>query len=173
VAEGIERNLVLLGATGIEDKLQDGVPETIVKLSEAGIKIWVLTGDRQETAINIGYASGQLTADTNVVVLNASNPGAVKRRIEKAIERLSKSPNTVRELLFSGLCLLACSLTRSYATGLAPHTENGSGDRRRDVDLGVGARHTQAVPGAMPGLPGGDLLSRVAAAKGRGGAARA
>lgn len=57
-AEEIERDLILLGATGIEDKLQDGVPETIVKLSNAGIKIWVLTGDRQETAINIGYASG-------------------------------------------------------------------------------------------------------------------
>jgi len=57
-AERIEKNLILLGATGIEDKLQEGVPETIAQLSRAGIKIWVLTGDRQETAINIGYASG-------------------------------------------------------------------------------------------------------------------
>ncbi|CAG8848540.1 7449_t:CDS:1, partial [Racocetra persica] len=53
-AEMIEKNLFLLGATAIEDKLQEGVPETIHTLQQAGIKIWVLTGDRQETAINIG-----------------------------------------------------------------------------------------------------------------------
>ncbi|GMF08185.1 unnamed protein product [Ambrosiozyma monospora] len=52
-AELIEKDLFLLGATAIEDKLQDGVPETISILQEAGIKVWVLTGDRQETAINI------------------------------------------------------------------------------------------------------------------------
>ncbi len=94
MAEKIEKDLVLLGATGIEDKLQDGVPETIVKLSQAGIKIWVLTGDRQETAINIGYASGQLTADTDVIVLNVPNPGATKRHVEQALARLV--PNAVR-----------------------------------------------------------------------------
>lgn len=44
------------GATAIEDKLQDGVPQTIANLALAGIKIWVLTGDKQETAINIGYS---------------------------------------------------------------------------------------------------------------------
>lgn len=37
----------LLGATAIEDKLQDGVPQTIANLALAGIKIWVLTGDKQ------------------------------------------------------------------------------------------------------------------------------
>lgn len=44
------------GSTAIEDKLQDGVPQTIANLAVAGIKIWVLTGDKQETAINIGYS---------------------------------------------------------------------------------------------------------------------
>ncbi|KAJ3046996.1 hypothetical protein HK097_000331, partial [Rhizophlyctis rosea] len=53
-AELIEKDLTLLGATAIEDKLQDGVPDTIATLMQAGIKVWVLTGDRQETAINIG-----------------------------------------------------------------------------------------------------------------------
>jgi P-type E1-E2 ATPase len=42
--------------------LQDGVPETIFKLAKAGIKIWVLTGDKQETAINIGFSCKLLTA---------------------------------------------------------------------------------------------------------------
>ncbi|EDU42693.1 plasma membrane calcium-transporting ATPase 4 [Pyrenophora tritici-repentis Pt-1C-BFP] len=53
-AELIEHDMTLLGATAIEDKLQDGVPDTIATLQSAGIKVWVLTGDRQETAINIG-----------------------------------------------------------------------------------------------------------------------
>lgn len=57
----IERDLDLLGATAIEDKLQDGVPRTIANLRTAGIKIWVLTGDKQETAINIGYSCHLLT----------------------------------------------------------------------------------------------------------------
>lgn len=54
VYEEIEKNLFLIGATAIEDKLQDGVPHTIANLALAGIKLWVLTGDKQETAINIG-----------------------------------------------------------------------------------------------------------------------
>uniref|UniRef100_A0A8C9Z9F6 Phospholipid-transporting ATPase n=1 Tax=Sander lucioperca TaxID=283035 RepID=A0A8C9Z9F6_SANLU len=52
----LETNLQLLGATGIEDRLQDGVPETIASLRMAGLQIWVLTGDKQETAVNIAYA---------------------------------------------------------------------------------------------------------------------
>ncbi|RDX84223.1 putative phospholipid-transporting ATPase 9, partial [Mucuna pruriens] len=54
VSDKIEKNLTLLGATAVEDKLQDGVPDCIDKLVQAGIQIWVLTGDKMETAINIG-----------------------------------------------------------------------------------------------------------------------
>ncbi|XP_013801370.1 phospholipid-transporting ATPase IC [Apteryx mantelli] len=66
VYEEIEKNLILLGATAIEDKLQDGVPETISKLSKAGIKIWVLTGDKKETAENIGFSCELLTDETTI-----------------------------------------------------------------------------------------------------------
>ncbi|XP_012507185.1 PREDICTED: phospholipid-transporting ATPase IC [Propithecus coquereli] len=66
VYEEIEKDLILLGATAIEDKLQDGVPETISKLAKADIKIWVLTGDKKETAENIGFACELLTEDTTV-----------------------------------------------------------------------------------------------------------
>ena len=59
----IERDLSLIGATAIEDKLQDGVPQTIANLQLAGIKVWVLTGDKQETAINIGYSCNLLNDD--------------------------------------------------------------------------------------------------------------
>lgn len=57
VAELIEKELILLGCTAIEDKLQDGVPNCIETLSRAGIKIWMLTGDKLETAINIAYGT--------------------------------------------------------------------------------------------------------------------
>lgn len=68
-AELIERNLFLLGATAIEDKLQDGVPEAIYTLQQAGIKIWVLTGDRQETAINIGLSCRLISESMSLVSL--------------------------------------------------------------------------------------------------------
>ena len=51
----IEDNLVLVGVTAIEDKLQNEVTETIQAIRDAGINLWVLTGDKVETAINIGY----------------------------------------------------------------------------------------------------------------------
>lgn len=53
VGEKIEHSFDLIGASGVEDKLQEGVPETIDRLRRAGIKIWMLTGDKRETAINI------------------------------------------------------------------------------------------------------------------------
>lgn len=66
VAELIEAELILIGCTAIEDKLQEGVPACIETLSRAGIKIWMLTGDKMETAINIAYGK---TISHGVVVL--------------------------------------------------------------------------------------------------------
>mmetsp|Transcript_23132 Transcript_23132/g.57897 ORF Transcript_23132/g.57897 Transcript_23132/m.57897 type:complete len:1024 (+) Transcript_23132:91-3162(+) len=57
VCDRMERDLELLGCSAIEDRLQDGVPETIAYLMQAGIKVWVITGDKEETAINIGYST--------------------------------------------------------------------------------------------------------------------
>jgi P-type E1-E2 ATPase len=66
VAAMVETDLTILGATAIEDKLQLGVPETIASLAAAGIKTWVLTGDKVETAINIGYSCRLLTTSMDV-----------------------------------------------------------------------------------------------------------
>uniref|UniRef100_A0A2K6FY14 Phospholipid-transporting ATPase n=1 Tax=Propithecus coquereli TaxID=379532 RepID=A0A2K6FY14_PROCO len=63
-------NLQLLGATAIEDKLQDQVPETIETLMKADIKIWILTGDKQETAINIGHSCKLLKKNMGMIVIN-------------------------------------------------------------------------------------------------------
>ena len=71
-AELIERDLLLLGATAIEDKLQVGVPEAIATLARANLSIYVLTGDKQETAINIGYACSLLTDKMQKMIVNAA-----------------------------------------------------------------------------------------------------
>uniref|UniRef100_A0A452IUF9 Phospholipid-transporting ATPase n=1 Tax=Gopherus agassizii TaxID=38772 RepID=A0A452IUF9_9SAUR len=71
--EEIEKDLMLLGATAIEDKLQDGVPQTIETLTKARIKIWVLTGDKQETAVNIGYSCNMLHDDMEDVFIIEGN----------------------------------------------------------------------------------------------------
>lgn len=52
----MERDLLLIGCTAVEDKLQDKVPEVIANLIEANIKVWMLTGDKLETAENIGFS---------------------------------------------------------------------------------------------------------------------
>ncbi|XP_048112073.1 probable phospholipid-transporting ATPase IM [Alosa alosa] len=67
--EEIEQDMMLLGATAVEDKLQEGVPETIACLSLANIKIWVLTGDKLETAMNIGYSCNMLRDDMDEVFI--------------------------------------------------------------------------------------------------------
>jgi phospholipid-translocating ATPase len=56
VCQLLEKNLELLGATAIEDKLQEGVPETISTLRNAGINFWMLTGDKHSTAVQIALA---------------------------------------------------------------------------------------------------------------------
>lgn len=65
VNEMIEVDLELIGSTAIEDKLQEDVNGTIQFIRKAGIKVWVLTGDKVETAINIGFSSGLL--DNNMI----------------------------------------------------------------------------------------------------------
>ncbi|KAI3473084.1 hypothetical protein Pfo_030376 [Paulownia fortunei] len=75
----IECNLTLLGATAIEDKLQEGVPEAIESLRQAGIKVWVLTGDKQETAISIGLSCRLLTADMHQIIVNGNSENECRK----------------------------------------------------------------------------------------------
>lgn len=85
VADAIERDLTLLGGTAIEDRLQDGVPETIALLGDAGIKLWVLTGDKVETAINIGFSCNLLTNEMDLIVFRIEDG-----KIESALTELNK-----------------------------------------------------------------------------------
>ncbi|XP_052278161.1 phospholipid-transporting ATPase VA-like isoform X2 [Dreissena polymorpha] len=90
----IEDNLELLGATGIEDKLQDGVPETIAHLRAAGIKVWVLTGDKQETAIQIAYSSHLFNSDQIPIIINADNKEDTKSQMTHHIGQIVNDANT-------------------------------------------------------------------------------
>jgi len=72
-ASEAEKHLTIVGATAIEDKLQSGVPETIATLFDAGIKLWVLTGDKRETAIEIGKSCHLLRPGMPLAILNSSS----------------------------------------------------------------------------------------------------
>ncbi|KAF8608093.1 calcium transporting ATPase [Ceratobasidium sp. AG-I] len=93
-AEIIEKELFLLGATAIEDKLQEGVPETIHTLQMAGIKVWVLTGDRQETAINIGMSCRLISESMNLVIVNEENAHDTREFITKRLNAIKNQRNT-------------------------------------------------------------------------------
>ncbi|KAG5835133.1 hypothetical protein ANANG_G00268910 [Anguilla anguilla] len=87
--EEIEKDLLLLGATAIEDKLQDGVPQTIEQLSKADIKIWVLTGDKQETAENIGYSCNMLREEmSDIFIVAGHSPEEVAEELRNARRKM-------------------------------------------------------------------------------------
>ena len=73
LVEEAEAGVTLQGATANEDKLQPFVPETIERLARAGMSIWMLTGDKQETAINIGWSTRMLRKDMVQLLLTSSS----------------------------------------------------------------------------------------------------
>ncbi|KAL1941354.1 hypothetical protein VTO73DRAFT_7171 [Trametes versicolor] len=93
-AELIERDMFLLGATAIEDKLQEGVPDTIHTLQMAGIKVWVLTGDRQETAINIGMACRLISESMNLVIVNEETAHETEDFLTKRLNAIKSQRNS-------------------------------------------------------------------------------
>ncbi|CAN1311231.1 Phospholipid-transporting ATPase 3 [Linum perenne] len=129
VAELIEKDLVFIGATAIEDKLQEGVPTCIETLSRAGIKIWVLTGDKLETAINIAYACNLINNNMKQFIISSETDAIreveekgdqveiaqfmkeeVKREITRCLEEAQHSLRTLSgpklALVIDGKCLM-------------------------------------------------------------------
>ncbi|ORY61131.1 phospholipid-translocating P-type ATPase [Neocallimastix californiae] len=90
VVSEIEKDLKLLGATAIEDRLQDKVPETIDYILQSGIRFWLLTGDKQETAINIGTSSKLLSKDFNMMILNATTENECDQKLDNFIKTLKE-----------------------------------------------------------------------------------
>ncbi|CAD8142403.1 unnamed protein product [Paramecium pentaurelia] len=103
----IEKNLVLIGGTGIEDKLQDDVGNTMQKILNAGIKIWVLTGDKLETAINISYACNLLNDSQQKIVIQADDQFEAQFKINQGLDLLkSQFQNNSTALIISGDSLI-------------------------------------------------------------------
>ncbi|XP_051147937.1 probable phospholipid-transporting ATPase 4 [Andrographis paniculata] len=118
VSDMMERDLILVGATAVEDKLQKGVPQCIDKLAQAGLKIWVLTGDKMETAINIGFACSllrqgmkQICISTDVATLPQDAKQASKKdvllQISNATQMIEqeKDPHAAFALIIDGKTL--------------------------------------------------------------------
>lgn len=85
VAEEIELDFDLIGSTAIEDKLQEDVGETIFDIKRAGIQLWVLTGDKIETAINIGHSCKLLHDAMNMFILEKIDHKELRLEINEAI----------------------------------------------------------------------------------------
>ncbi|KAI4355465.1 hypothetical protein L6164_004238 [Bauhinia variegata] len=118
VSDMMERELILVGATAVEDKLQNGVPQCIDKLAQAGLKIWVLTGDKMETAINIGFACSLLRQGMKQICISVNsdpvtNDGkeVIKENILNQITnasqmiKLEKDPHAAFALIIDGKTL--------------------------------------------------------------------
>lgn len=112
VADSIERELILLGGTAIEDRLQDGVPDSIALLAQAGIKLWVLTGDKVETAINIGFSCNLLGNDMELLILKTTldEDERTKYGIPSSTD---VSPEEIVDLLITKYLTLYFSMTGS------------------------------------------------------------
>ena len=108
VQEEIETNLELVAATAIEDKLQDEVGSTISTLKEAGIKIWVLTGDKIETAINIGYSCKLLNDQLIKIYVDGKSKEKVEEALHSGVSQIKDISESVKEyaLIISGDALI-------------------------------------------------------------------
>lgn len=115
----IENNLRLLGATAIEDKLQDGVPEAIAALLKANIHVWVLTGDKQETAINVAHSARLLHAAMPLLVLNEDSLDATRESLSRHITDFGENLRKDNEvaLVIDGQTLkyaMGCDLKKDF-----------------------------------------------------------
>ncbi|CAI5702355.1 unnamed protein product [Peronospora effusa] len=90
VAKQIEKSSRLLGATGVEDVLQDGVRECISQLSLGGINIWMLTGDKDETAISVAHMCGLIGPKSKIIIIKGKNKQDCLDEIAKARRKLKR-----------------------------------------------------------------------------------
>ncbi|KAG0500498.1 hypothetical protein HPP92_000570 [Vanilla planifolia] len=145
VADLIEKDLILVGATAVEDKLQKGVPRCIDKLAQAGLKIWVLTGDKMETAINIGFACSLLRQGMKQICISAMHTDLIGGDAEKLIVLLSYA---------AGFPKQKALVTRLVKEGTGK-TTLAIGDGANDVgmiqeaDIGVGISGVEGMQAVM------------------------
>ncbi|RKP26375.1 hypothetical protein SYNPS1DRAFT_14278 [Syncephalis pseudoplumigaleata] len=98
-SELAEIRLRLLGCSAIEDKLQDQVPETIQYLLQCDIRIWLLTGDKQETAVKVGKSSRLISASMNIMTLNAKSGPECAVFLDQFISEVEEADHDARNAL--------------------------------------------------------------------------
>jgi phospholipid-translocating ATPase len=89
----LESGIDLIGASALEDQLQDKVPETIDDFTKAGIKVWMLTGDKLETAENIGFSCKMFNTSTKLIRLANIEPSEMEKRLRDLGEKMKRSPS--------------------------------------------------------------------------------
>jgi phospholipid-transporting ATPase len=95
VSNQVECNLVLLGCTAVEDSLQEEVPETIQDFLKADIKVWMLTGDKLETAENIGRTCSLISESMHVIKIDAGDFVTVNNMIQESLELIILMENDI------------------------------------------------------------------------------
>jgi phospholipid-translocating ATPase len=105
-AAEMEATLTLLGATGVEDLLQEGVGETIEALVRAKIRVWMITGDKLGTAVNIALSCGLMAVEDERVVLDGKSEVETKIQLEQAV--FARDPAKRLSVVIAGPCLELC-----------------------------------------------------------------
>ncbi|KAJ5514108.1 phospholipid-transporting ATPase [Penicillium fimorum] len=104
VGQQLEHQMELTGAIAIEDKLQKGVPEAVDTLRRANIKLWMLTGDKRETAVSIGHSCRLLLSRSIVISLDESN---FRLHLADVTEKISKGQISSFSIVVEGSALSA------------------------------------------------------------------
>jgi phospholipid-translocating P-type ATPase (flippase) len=177
-AEEIEKEMILVGATAIEDKLQDGVPDTIANLARAGIKIWVLTGDKQETAENIAFACQLLRTDMQLNRVVGGSADEVRAELKAALDRnkeyigqstehlalivegksliaIMDDPDLTAQLLkFGEMCkaVVACRVSPNQKRQIVAMVRNGVKPAPMTLAIGDGANDVPMIMEAHVGV---------------------
>ncbi len=103
----IESEMELIGAVAVEDKLQDRVTETLVRLGTAGIKVWILTGDKKETAVNISYSCGHFQRGMHILDITGRDFSSVCGAMEAGCRRQQAHKDERYGLVVDGATLAA------------------------------------------------------------------
>ncbi|KAG9439248.1 hypothetical protein H6P81_019413 [Aristolochia fimbriata] len=102
VCQKLEHDFEILGVTAIEDRLQDGVPETIETLRKGGINFWMLTGDKQNTAIQIALSCNFISPEPKgqLLLINGKTEDEVLRSLERVLLTMKITSSEAKDIAF-------------------------------------------------------------------------
>ncbi|TMW62031.1 hypothetical protein Poli38472_009524 [Pythium oligandrum] len=140
VAKQIETSIYLLGATGVEDLLQDGVRECIDQLVQAGVNVWMLTGDKDETAISVAHMCGLIGEKSKIVIIKGKNRQDCLDEIANARRKLKREGVWIPGVASRNISLVINGEALEHLLTDAPY-------KRLDQHIHMGAAN-QVVPSA-------------------------